>query len=129
VSEISENASRLGDGRGLEHGHHGTDPQAATLEIVRDAPDDVQDRWVRLSFDEAPEEILRYGETMRRRLAPGRHRIKAHNTLSWDTLELDLAPGQSVRVRCHNHFARGGVLTMLTIGFAFIKVRLEVVGA
>jgi hypothetical protein len=98
----------------------------ATIEIFRDTPDDVQDRWVRVYVDDAAAEILRYGETLRRQLPPGHHRIKAHNTLSTDTIEVDLAPGQLLRIRCHNHFARGGVLMMLTMGFAFIKVRLEI---
>ncbi len=100
---------------------------AATIEIFRDTNDDVQDRWVRLFIDDETAEILRYGETFRRQLSPGRHRVKAHNTLSKDVLELDLAAGQIIRIRCHNHFAKGGMLMMLTIGFAFITVRLEIV--
>lgn len=97
----------------------------ATVEIIRDTQDDVQDRWIRIHFDDGPAEILRYGETLHRELPPGPHRIKADNTLSRHTLDLTLAPGQTVRLRCHNHFARGGILMMLTIGFSFIKVRLE----
>jgi hypothetical protein len=93
---------------------------------VRDAPDDVQDRWVRLYLDDAPVEILRYGQTLRRELTPGRHRLKAHNTLSSDTIHFDAAPGQHIRVRCLNHIAKGGVITMLTMGFAYIKVKLEI---
>jgi hypothetical protein len=99
----------------------------ATLEIFRDTHEDVQDRWVRISIDEAPDAILRYGETLRWQLTPGRHEIRAHNTLSKDRLDLDVQPGQVVRVRCHNALAKGGILMMLTIGFAFIRVRLEVV--
>ena len=98
---------------------------AATLEITRDMPDDVQDRWVRVYVDESPQEILRYGQTLRREVAPGRHRIKAHNTLSSDTIEIDASPGETVRLRCHNRVAKGGVLMMLTTGFAFITVKLE----
>jgi hypothetical protein len=104
-------------------------PATATIEIFRDTPDDIQDRWVRLYIDDSPAEILRYGETFRRELTPGRHRIRAHNTLSTDTLELDIAAGETVRIRCHNHFTRGGPLMMLTIGFAFIRVKLEAVSA
>jgi hypothetical protein len=103
--------------------------QLATIEVVRDAQEDIQDRWVRLSIDKQPEEILRYGETFRRQVAPGRHRLEAHNTLSKDVIEFDATAGQTVRIRCHNHFAKGGMLMMLTIGFAFIKVRLELVSA
>jgi hypothetical protein len=99
---------------------------AATIEIFRDTVDDVQDRWVRLFIDDDPPEILRYGETFRRQVTPGRHRVKAHNTLSNDTVEVNVAAGDTARIRCHNHFARGGILMMLTIGFAFIRVRLEV---
>jgi hypothetical protein len=101
----------------------------AIVEVFRDTPEDIQDRWVRIYVDDEPEAILRYGETLRRELPPGRHRIKAHNTLSHDTINVDLAPGQRLRVRCHNHFARGGVIMMLTIGFSFITCKLEVVSA
>src|SRR5690606_37277158 len=47
---------------------------AAFVEIVRDTPEDVQDRWVRVSVDGGPEQILRYGQTLRLTLPPGRHR-------------------------------------------------------
>ena len=96
-----------------------------TIAIVRDTADDVQDRWVRIYIDDSPKEILRYGETLRREVSPGRHRIKAHNTLSKHEIEVDVAEGQELRIRCHNKVAKGGVLMMLTTGFAFITVRLE----
>jgi hypothetical protein len=100
----------------------------ATITITRDAPDDVQDRWIRIYIDDLPEEILRYGETLRRVVGPGRHRVKAHNTLSSHVIEFDAAPGEDVRLACHNTVARGGILMMLTTGFAFINVRLERLG-
>ena len=40
-------------------------PRVGVVELVRDAPDDIQDRWLRIRVDDAPEEILRYGETLR----------------------------------------------------------------
>jgi hypothetical protein len=100
--------------------------ESATLVITRDSPDDVQDRWIRIYIDDTEVEILRYGEVLRRTIAAGHHRVKAHNTLSSHTVELDAVPGQTVRIRCFNTIARGGALMMLTTGFAFIKVRLEV---
>lgn len=101
----------------------------SVLEVIRDTADDVQDRWVRVFVNDLPEEILRYGETLRLRVAPGRHRVKAHNTLSSHVIEVDVAAGQTVRIRCHNRVGKGSTLMMLTIGFAFINVRLEVVGS
>jgi hypothetical protein len=97
----------------------------ATLTLIRNAPDDVQDRWVRVFIDEAPEEILRYGQTLTRDLPAGRHRVRAHNTLSADTIEFDAAPGQAVRIKVFNTVAKGGVLMLMATGFAFINVRLE----
>ena len=97
----------------------------ATLVITRDAPDDVQDRWVRITVDQGDEEILRYGLTLTWQLAPGHHRIKAHNTLSADSLEFEAAPGQTVRIKVYNTVAKGGVLMLMATGFAFINVRLE----
>ena len=102
-------------------------PPPGTVTIFRDTADDVQDRWVRIFIDDGPEEILRYGDRLTRELPPGRHRVKGHNTLSSDTIEVDVAPGRQVRIRCHNRVAKGGVLMMLTTGFAFITVKLEVI--
>jgi hypothetical protein len=101
------------------------DVAPATLVITRDTPDDVQDRWVRIVIDDGPEEILRYGHVLTRQLPPGRHTVKAHNTLSADKLEFAAAPGQTVRVRCFNTVAKGGILMLMATGFAFISVRLE----
>lgn len=81
---------------------------------------------MRLSLDDGPEEILRYGERYRRAIVPGPHRLKAHNTLSSDRIQFVAHPGQTVRVQCHNEIAKGGVLSMLTVGFAYIKVRLVI---
>ena len=97
----------------------------ATISITRDTPDDIQDRWIRVTIDDSPEEILRYGETMTREVTAGSHRLKAHNTLSSDTIEIDAQPGEPVRITCHNAIARGGILMLLTTGFAFITVKLE----
>lgn len=102
---------------------------AAFVEIVRDTPEDVQDRWVRVSVDGGPEQILRYGQTLRLTLPPGRHRVRAHNTLSSDVVDVSLQDGQTLRMRCHNRFAKGGLLSLLAIGFAYITVRLEILEA
>ena len=98
--------------------------RTATISITRDTPDDIQDRWIRITIDDQPEEILRYGETLTRDVAPGRHRIKAHNTLSRDTIEIDAQPGEDIRIACHNAIARGSILMLMTTGFAFITVKL-----
>lgn len=104
-----------------------SEPTTAWLEIVRDTAEDIQDRWIRVFVDDTPVGILKYGEKIVCEVAPGAHRVKVHNTLSRHTLEVEVAAGERQRIRCHNAFTRGGALSLLTIGFAHIAVRLEVV--
>jgi hypothetical protein len=103
--------------------------EQATLTVIRDTPNDVQDRWVRLWVDGTFWEILRYGHTLSRPIPAGHHKLKGHNTLHGDTIEFDARPGDHIRVRVHNAISTGGFLTILMIGVAPIKVKLELVDA
>lgn len=101
------------------------EPAPARLTITRDTPDDIQDRWIRLWLDGEYWETLRYGVTLDKDIPPGHHTLKASNTLNRDTLEFDAKPGEHIKVRCHNAIARGGFLSILMLGVAIIRVRLE----
>lgn len=95
------------------------------LEIVRNHPEDIQDRPVYLWVDgEKWDGVLRYGKTFTRELAPGRHTLKAHNTLFGHTVEFDAADGETVRFRCENGLTGGGMLMVLMMGVAYLRVRL-----
>jgi hypothetical protein len=100
-------------------------PSTTTLEIVRDHPQDIQDRPVYLWVDgEKWEGVLRYGTTFTRELPPGRHKLKVHNTLFGNTVEFDAAAGETVRYRCENGLTGGGMVMVLMMGVAYLKVRL-----
>jgi hypothetical protein len=97
----------------------------AQLEIVRNHPEDIQDRPVYLWVDgEKWDGVLRYGKTFTRELAPGRHTVKVHNTLFGQTTEFDAAGGETVRFRCENGLTGGGMLMVLMMGVAYLRVRL-----
>jgi hypothetical protein len=99
--------------------------ESAQLVIVRDHPQDIQDRPVYLWVDgEKCEGSLRYGKTFTRELAPGHHKVKANNTLFSHTVEFDAAPGETVRYRCENGFSGGGIAMVLVLGVAGLRVRL-----
>lgn len=97
----------------------------ARLTITRNQPLDVQDRPVRIWVDDERWDNLTYGKTLSRDIAPGHHRIKAHNTLFGTTLEFDAAAGEEVRIRCQNGLTGGGMLMVLMMGVAYLRVRLE----
>jgi hypothetical protein len=48
-----------------------------------------------------------YGDSVTREIAPGRHRLRAHNTLFWTTRELTLAAGDDVRFTVVNRAGLG----------------------
>jgi len=64
------------------------DASPARLIVERTARDDVQTRQIILSVDGDPWVTLLYGESASRDIAPGRHRLRANNTLVWKTVEL-----------------------------------------
>ena len=93
--------------------------------ITRDHPQDIQDRPVYLWIDgDKWEGVLRYGATFTRDLAPGLHTVKAHNTLFSHKVEFDAAPGETIRFRCENGLTGGGMLMVLMMGAAYLRVRL-----
>jgi hypothetical protein len=99
--------------------------QTAQLVIVRDHPEDIQDRPVYLWIDgEKWDGVLKFGKTFTRELAPGHHKVKANNTLFSNTVEFDAAPGETIRYRCENGLSPGGIVMTLFMGVAYLKVRL-----
>jgi hypothetical protein len=101
----------------------------AQLVISRDHPQDVQDRPVYLWIDgEKWDGVLRYGRTFERALPAGRHTVKASNTLFSTTQEFDAAAGETVRYRCENGLTGGGMVMVLMMGVAYLKVKLVRIG-
>jgi hypothetical protein len=101
-------------------------PESARLVIVRNHPEDIQDRPVYLWVDgEKWDGVLRYGKTFEREVAPGHHKIKANNTLFSHTVEFDATPGETVRYRCENGLTGGGMVMVLMMGVAYLRVRLN----
>jgi hypothetical protein len=97
----------------------------AQLTITRNGSGDFQDRQVYLFVDDEPWGKVRYGRPMTREIAPGRHRIRAFNTLFSHTIEVDAVPGEHVRLRCTNAMPTAGWLMMIFLHVTALRVRLE----
>lgn len=69
--------------------------------------------------------ILKYGMTFTQQIEPGHYKLKAHNTLFGQTVEFDAAPGETVRFACENGLSPGGMVMVLMMGVAYLKVRLK----
>ena len=91
------------------------DPAASTARITihRDSPDDVGFREIFVSMDGERVAILQPNETFTIEVTPGRHRLRAHNTLFWKTRDLALRPGESARFVAINRTGFGTFALMI----------------
>jgi hypothetical protein len=96
----------------------------AMLTVRRTANNDVQDRQVYLSLDGEDWATIRYGQDVSREVAPGRHRLKANNTLVRKTVEFDIKPGEHVRYQCINKAHWSVMIFMAFLGAAVLTVDL-----
>lgn len=90
----------------------------STITIRRQSREDVGYREIYVSLDGERIGILQHGETITRETTPGRHKLQAHNTLFWKTLEFTLTVGEHASFIAVNKagFGTYSVLAFL-IGF------------
>jgi hypothetical protein len=97
----------------------------AQLTVTRNNASDFQDRQVYLYVDGELCGKVKYGKPFTREIPPGRHHVRAFNTLFSDTIEIDARPGEHVRLRCSNTLGKGGWIMMVLWQIAALRVRLE----
>jgi hypothetical protein len=98
---------------------------SAQLTITRHGASDFQDRQVYVFVDEEPWGKVRYGTAVSREIAPGRHRVRAFNTLFSHTIEANALPGEHVRLHCTNGMPAVGWLMMMFLHVTALRPRLE----
>jgi hypothetical protein len=91
---------------------------SARVTVTRQQDNDVRDRQVIISIDGEPLATLLYGQEVTKDVPPGPHRLKAHNTLFWKNIDLDLKPGEHARFIVINRAGTGtfSLLGMLGVG-------------
>lgn len=99
--------------------------EPARITVTRRDPQDVRDRQVIVSVDGERIATLRYGEETTRDVAPGRRRLRLHNTLFWKTLDLDLQPGEHARFRVTNRSLGAVTYVFGLLGSAPLSLAVE----
>jgi hypothetical protein len=95
------------------------------LTVERAVPADVQVRQIVVTLDGEPFGTLLFGERLTREIAAGPHRLRAHNTLVWKTVEFDAAPGEHVRYVAVNRAGPGSMALVALLGVGPLYVTLE----
>ena len=134
VTTIDEAVELRKEIEALERAWHGPDNtsekstnkiNSAVLTVTRNGTSDFQDRQVYLYVDGELWGKVRYGRPVTREIPPGRHKVRAFNTLFSHTLEIDAVPGEHVKLRCTNGLGKGGWIMMVIWQIAALKVTLE----
>ena len=101
--------------------------EAARITIVRNDTRDVRDRQIVVSLDGESFGTLLFGDTLTREIPAGPHRLRAHNTLFWKTLDVDLRPGEHARFVAVNRpgFATYSLLGLLGVGPLYLTFQRE----
>jgi hypothetical protein len=121
-----EEFERAWHGPDTGHGTATAKINNAQLSISRQGEKDFRDRQVYLFVDEEPWGKVRYGEVVSREIAPGKHRVRAFNTLFSHTIEVNALPGEHVRVHCSNGMPTLGFLMMIFLHVTALRPRLEI---
>lgn len=87
--------------------------EPARITVVRKDSRDVRDRQIVVSLDGEPLGTLLFGENVTREVPAGPHRLRAHNTLFWKTVDVTLEPGEHATFAAVN---RAGVGTFSLLG-------------
>jgi hypothetical protein len=99
----------------------------ARITIVRSHPKDVRDRQIVVSLDGEHIGTLLFGQRLTRETTPGKHRLRAHNTLFWKTHEVDLQPGEEARFIVINRAGAGtfSLLGLFGVGPLYLTFERE----
>lgn len=103
----------------------------ATVTVTRRSRKDVKQRQVFVSIDGERFAALNFGESASRDVAPGRHVLRAHNTLVWKTIECELNAGEEARFIIVNRpgFGTYAMLSLLGTGPIYLTFEREAAGS
>ena len=96
-----------------------------TIVVSRNSPDDFQDRQIYLWVDGEALGKIRYGQAISKTIEPGRHTVKAFNTLFTREITIDAAAGEEVHVKCGTGMPTAGWLMMMFLHVTYLRVWLE----
>ncbi len=99
--------------------------QPASVTIARTSEEDFKQRQLIVWLDGERLGDLLFGETFKRDVHPGPHKLRVSNTLVWKTVEFDVKPGEQVLWEAINRAGRLTYPMMVIIGVGPLYVTLR----
>jgi hypothetical protein len=97
----------------------------SNVTIARTGEHDVRQRQVVVSIDDGPKSNLMFGESVTLDVAPGPHRLRAHNTLVWKNVPFESRAGESVTFEVTNRAGRFALGFLSLVGVAPLYLTIE----
>lgn len=103
--------------------------ETATITLTRRDESDIKQREVFVSLDGERLATLLFGESVTREIPAGPHRIRAHNTLVWKTIEFTVPAGGRVAFRLINRPGWGTYAMLALLGTGPLYLTFDKVDA
>jgi hypothetical protein len=100
------------------------DSSTGSLTVRRTSSADAGHRQIIITLDGKPWVTLLHGQSATRDVVPGRHVVKADNTLQKRSLDVEIGPGEHAILKVSNLAAPGMWLFML-LGSPLLRLTLE----
>ena len=97
----------------------------ACITVARQSPDDAGVREIYVAVDGEQIAVLKNTQAITHELPAGPHRIRAHNTLFWKTLDVVLQPGEHARFKAVNRAGWGSFGFLMILGAAPLYLTFE----
>ena len=99
--------------------------ERSTITVARTSSDDVGLREIYVDLDGERLAILHHGQSVTREVAPGPHRLRAHNTLFWRTVDIVLEPGEHATFTAVNRPGWGTFSVLAVLGAGPLYLTFE----
>lgn len=93
--------------------------------VSRNHERDVGQRQVIVRIDGRPRVNLLFGESFTQEIAPGTHRLRAHNTLVWKNVDFQVEPGEHIEFIVINRSGTFGLGFLALLGVAPLFLTIE----
>lgn len=97
----------------------------SSVTITRTSQEDFKSRQLIVWIDGERVADLLWGDSVRRELEPGPHRIRVSNTLVWKTVHFTVKPSEQVYFEAINRPGWGSLPMLLVLGVGPLFVKLQ----
>ena len=108
-----------------DRGDDGPLDQPTLITVTRQDPKDIGQRQVVVRVDAGAPITLMFGDTRTISIAPGRHQLRAHNTLVRKTVPFVIETGEHIEFLITNRASRWGLGLLALVGVAPVYLQIE----